>query len=233
MRVEPRDIGSVVHVLQRGTRGVEIVRDEWDHNRFSKLLFYLNDSFTDTNWNASLKTCEPYERPAQWPERDPLTRILAWTLLQNHFHLLLEETREGGIAKFMQRLCGSMTLTFNLKYEERGSLFQGSYKSRTVDTDEYLRYLTYYIQVKNTLEAYPGGLPAALKDFDAAWNWAIQYPYSSLNVYATNVISPILDIERFSEICETRLSKVEAFEMLTIHMQSHNDKYRQVALESW
>ena len=36
--------------------------------------------------------------------RDPLVRILAWTLLSNYFHLLLEEIRDNGISKFMQRL---------------------------------------------------------------------------------------------------------------------------------
>jgi putative transposase len=233
MRVEPRGVGSIVHVIQRGARGLNIVRDRYDRARFSELLFYLNDSFSDPNWLKATKECAPFERPDYWPDRDPLVRILAWTLLPNHFHLLLEEIKEGGIAKFMQRLCGSMSMTFNAKYTEKGSLFQGSYKSKTVDNDPYIQYLIYYIQVKNVLELYPGGLPQAIQNFDDAWSWALQYPFSSLSSYATERDSPIIDKSRFFEIMDARLSKEEAREMLLLHMQHNDEKYSEIALEPW
>jgi hypothetical protein len=85
-------------------------------------------------------------------------------------HLLIEEIRDGGISKFMQRLCGSMSAHFNAKYHERGTIFQGSYRSRTISEDSHLRYLVFYIQVKNVFELYTGGLAQALKHFDEAWS---------------------------------------------------------------
>lgn len=234
MRVEPRAVGSIVHVIQRGTRGLDIVRDEWDRIRFSKLLFYLNDSYSDVNWLKAIKSCAPFERPDYWPDRDPLVHILAWTLLSNHFHLLLEEICEGGIAKFMQRLCGSMSKAFNAKHAERGSLFQGSYKSRTVDDDTYLQYLAYYIQVKNVLELYPGGLMKALHNFGDSWSWALRYPYSSFSSYASNITSPIIEKDRFFEIFpDAQLTKKVAQEMLALHMQHHDEKYSSLVLEPW
>ena len=65
--------------------------------------------------------------------------------MPNHFHLLLEETEEGGISKFMQGLCVSMSKHFNIKYEEKGSLFQGAFKSRTINDDYYLDLIHVYI----------------------------------------------------------------------------------------
>jgi len=153
--------------------------------------------------------------------------------MPNHFHLLLEEIKEGGIAKFMQRLCGSMSMTFNTKYGERGSLFQGSYKSKTVDNDRYIQYLAYYIQVKNVLELYPGGLAQAMRNFDGAWSWALQYPFSSFSFYAAEHDSPIIDKNRFLEILDAHLSKKEAREMLALHMQHNDEKYPELALEPW
>src|SRR3989338_878405 len=235
MRIEPRSIGSVVHVVQRGTRGLDIVRDVQDRNRFSGLLFYLNDSFSDSNWLKTTRTFVHLQRPDHWPDCDPLVRILAWTLLSNHFHLLLEEIRDNGISKFMQRLCGSMSMAANAKYSEKGSLFQGSYKSRTVDTDEYLSYLSFYIQVKNVLEMYPGGLLQAMRNFDDAWLWASKYPFSSFALYSTpDASSLIVDRERFLELSpNARLSKADCREMLAFHMQHHNEKYSDLCLESW
>jgi len=234
MRIEPRSIGSVVHVVQRGTRGLDIVRDVQDRNRFSGLLFYLNDSFSDSNWLKTTRTFVHLQRPDHWPDCDPLVRILAWTLLSNHFHLLLEEIRDNGISKFMQRLCGSMSMAANAKYSEKGSLFQGSYKSRTVDTDGYLSYLSFYIQVKNVLEMYPGGIAQAMRNFDDAWLWASQYPFSSFVSYINNVASPIIEKERFFELLpDARLSKTQCREMLAFHMQQHDEKYSYLCLEGW
>lgn len=234
MRVEPRSIGSVVHIVQRGARGLDIVRDMQDHIRFGGLLFYLNDSFSDPNWLKTAKTFQQLQRPDHWPEHDPLVRILAWTLLPNHFHLLLEEIRDNGISKFMQRLCGSMSMAFNAKYSEKGSLFQGGYKSRTVDTDDYLSYLAFYIQVKNVCELYLGGLSEAMHNFDDAWLWASRYPYSSFSSYTTGIPSPVIDKERFQELLsETVPSKEGCREMLALHMQYHDEKYADLSLEPW
>jgi putative transposase len=234
MRVEPYGIGSILHVTKRGTRGMDIVRDTHDSQRFNKAIFYLNDSFSDSNWVQNLKSCGPFERPEHWPEREPLVNILAWTLLPNHFHLLLEEIREGGTAKFMQRLCGSMSVAYNKKYSDSGSIFQGSYKSKTVDGDVYLRYLTFYIQVKNVFDKYPGGLTAATDDFEKAWEWALQYPHSSLSAYVFGTDSPIIKKELLSELYPDREAfKKEAHEMLMLHMQHYDEKYHPFLLEPW
>ena len=234
MRIEPRVVGSIVHVIKRGARGMPIVRDKFDRVRFSRSLYFLNDAFSDENWTVNLRSRALFERPDHWPDQNPLAHILAWTLMPNHFHLLLEEIKEGGIAKFMQRLCGSMSAAFNAKYSESGSIFQGSYKSRTVDDDAYVRYLAYYIQVKNVLELYPGGLMKAIQDFDRAWDWALQYPFSSLGSYAIATNSPIINAPILIELFPDRKSfKVEAREMLAINSQRHNAAYVDLALDPW
>jgi len=234
MRVEPHSVGSILHVIKRGARGMDIVRDDHDRQRFSRSLFYLNDSFSDENWNVSLKSCGPFERPEHWPEREPLVHILAWTLLSNHFHLLLEEICENGTAKFMQRLCGSMSAASNAKYSETGSLFQGSYKSRTVDDDVYLRHLAFYIQVKNVLDMYPGGLTRALKEFDKAWDWALRYRYSSLSAYAFGTDSPIIDKKFLAGLYPNQAAfKDEAYEMLLLNAQHRDEGFSSILLEPW
>ena len=235
MRVEPYGVGSILHATKRGTRGMDIVRDTPDWNRFPKLLFYLNDTFFDTNWQQTVALLNPFERPADWPAREPLARILAWTLLPNHFHLLLEEIREGGISKLMQRVCGSMSAYSNAKYHERGSIFQGAYRSRTVSEDSHLRYLTFYIQVKNVLEMYPGGLKRALDRFDEAWEWAMHYKFSSLPAFIAHANSPITEPELLWDLYpDMDAFKQEARELLAAHIAHHagDDPFALLALES-
>ncbi len=237
MRIEPYSIGSVIHVVKRGARGMDIVSDDADKWRFVKSLFILNDAYCNHDWHRETADLPLFQRPDHWPEKDPLTKILAWVLMPNHFHLLLQEKIEGGSAKFMQRLCGSMSLCFNLKYESSGSIFQGAYKSKTVDKDSYLRHLAFYIQVKNVLELYPGGLVAALKDFDKAWDWALKYPFSSLPAYVLGTGSPILEDSDglITNIHEQALSKQDAYEILRAYLDSkldaRLDRLRELSLD--
>ena len=201
MRKEPFGVGSFVHVINRGTRGLPIVRDKKDCERFLCILTHTNDVFEPENWSRDIRGSGNLSlvRPDSWPEQEKLVRMHAFCLLTNHFHLLLEEVTEGGVAKFMQRVGTTMSKHFNQKYKESGSLFQGSYRSRTINSDTYLTYVSAYIQTKNAFDMYRGGLKTALKDFDAAYEWALAYPYSSLGDYAGKFERPIIDREMFSK----------------------------------
>ncbi|MES2059675.1 MAG: transposase [Patescibacteria group bacterium] len=211
MRVEASDVGDYVHVLKRGARGLNIVEDDSDRWRFLRLLYYMNDGRFDRNWErvtsepslTKLKAYKPFARFPLWPKRKPIVKILAYTLMPNHFHLLLKEITKGGISKFMQRIGQSMTERFNEKSGSRGkgSIFQGSYKARTVNDDIYLRYLASYIMVKNVFELYPnGGLVGASKNFEDAWQWAIKYPFGSLADYCGDRKSVLIDKDILGEI---------------------------------
>ncbi|HEV8667026.1 MAG TPA: transposase [Candidatus Paceibacterota bacterium] len=180
--------------MKRGTRGLPIVRNNADRERFKNLLFYLNDSYRDEYWERAIKNLPPFERPDSWPERKPLVNLLGWSLMPNHFHLILQETQKGGISKFMQKLRGSMSTHFNAKYNEKGSIFQSSYKGRTANLygDEYLRLLTVYVLVKNPFELYQGGLKNAILNFENAYRWETAYPFCSLGDFINNVDTPTM-----------------------------------------
>ena len=217
MRKEPFSEGNVVHVIKRGARGLDIFLDDSERWQFINSLYILNDEYHCDNWRKETITLGLFERPKHWPERKTITRILAWVILPNHIHLLVQESKKGGVSKFMQRICGSMTLAFNAKHKSQGSIFQGAYKAKRVDGDDYLRYLMFYILIKNTLEQYPGGLKVALSEFDKAWSWMVSHPFSSLRSSLLGTESPVIDDpEGFvrSFITSNNFSKNEIFEML-------------------
>ena len=129
-----------------------------------------------------------------------------------------------------------MSKYFNTKYGEKGSLFQSSYHARTVAEDEHYRYLAFYILVKNVLEMYPGGLHAVQGNFDDAWEWAKQYPYSSFRDIVSGTPSPIVDDEGglIASIIGTGDSyKQEAKELLDFHIASHGEDFKGLMLEPW
>lgn len=203
MRKEPYTVGSYVHVIKRGVRGTPIVLDDMDRWRFVLMLRHFNDEHKSENWFRDLmdeKVANNLNRPNFWPPQRKIVNILCYCLLDNHFHLLLKEIKDGGISTFMHKLGGGMANYYNEKYQEKGSLFQGSYRSKTIGSDYYLRYVSIYIQVKNAFEMYPGGFEKARREFDKAYEWAIKNPFCSLGEYVGSRESPLIDKDLLGEI---------------------------------
>lgn len=69
--------------------------------------------------------------------------ILAYCLMDNHAHLLLEESEELGTT--MKRITVGYVLWHNHQYGRSGHLFQNRYLSEVVEADEYLMTVTRYI----------------------------------------------------------------------------------------
>lgn len=176
--------GSYIHITKRGVRGLPIVKGASDKWRFVRLLRYLNDQRSHTNWQRNVKQAGSEGHYMPWPDgwrpQNKLVHIHAYTLMPNHFHLLIEEIVDGGTARFMKKIGDSMTKSFNKKYDEQGGLFQGPYMSSIIGSDDYLRFVMAYIEVKNVFELYPDGFSAACANFKKAISWAKQYPFSSL-----------------------------------------------------
>ncbi len=224
MRVEPYGLDSIVHVVKRGARGLDIVKDGNDRRDFANLLFHLNDTHNSVHWRREIAAEKPFTRPRAWPERFPLVKILAWTLMPNHFHLILQTSVENGISKFMQRLCGSMSLTFNAKYAGTGSIFQGGYKGRIVKDEDDLRYLTSYVLVKNVFELLPGGLAQNVADFEKAWITAAAYEYSSFATLALEHSSPIVEVGQLRDLFPSPAQfKRDSQDMLHAYLERKRD----------
>lgn len=173
------------------------------------MLRYFNDVHSPPNifrqldemWKSDFYGSKPLIWPADWPEHKPLVAIIAFVLMNNHYHLLLRQLCDGGITRFMRKLNTGMANSFNVKYNQVGSLFQGKYKAKLVEDDNYLMYLSVYIQIKNTFERYPeGGLAGALRNFDKAYDWAAQDRFTSLGDYAGLRNSPIITKDVLGEL---------------------------------
>jgi|SRR3989338_298305 len=205
MRKESFGLGDYVHVYNRGNRKQNIVNDVADKDHFLQMLFYFNTEITPSNPFQDMRerlrfNLNEFVWPDYWTPRKPIVKILSFILMKNHFHLILEEVVEKGIAKFMQRLGTGMTMYYNTRHQETGTLFQGSYKAKIIENDLYLKYLNVYIQVKNCFELYSGGFEVAMKDFDKAYKWAVEFPYGSLSHYYEKVAMPIVDKNLFLEM---------------------------------
>jgi len=151
IRVTPTT-GEIYHIYNRGIEKRNTFRVRLDYIRFIHDLFEFNDSESapdfDRRYNpqkyvgGSTPHIEPQPRT-----RKSIVEILAFCLMDNHYHLLLRQLVDGGTVLFMKKLGVGYTCAFNIRYKRVGPLFQGRYKAKHVHEEEYLRHLICYIHL--------------------------------------------------------------------------------------
>ena len=178
---EPIEIGEWYHCYSRGVDKRKVFQGRADYERFT-LLMYLGNR-TNSVHISNLKN-RRLKQVLSDPNLAPetlLVEIGAYALMPNHFHLLLKEVVEGGIARFMQKIITGYTMYFNTKNERTGSLFSGTYKSNHVGDDRYLKKVASYIHL-NPIELFEPRWKEGKADLARTKEW-LTYPYSSAKVF--------------------------------------------------
>src|SRR2546422_2630269 len=112
--------GARYHLTARGNERRAIFRDEADRQHFVGLLAGLPERFG--------------------------TRLHAYVLMPNHYHLLLE-TPEANLSRAGQWLNVSYSVWFNRRHTRSGHLFQGRFQSVVVSREEWALGLSRYIHL--------------------------------------------------------------------------------------
>lgn len=136
--------GSLWHITQRGNEQRDIYFDDLDRRRMLTLLEKAVNRF---GW-----------------------LLFTYTLMTNHYHLLVELTREKTLSRGMHWLDGTYVQYFNRRHQRVGHLFQGRFGSQLVEKETYLLTVLRYI-VLNPVRA---GMVASPED----------YPWSSYRATA-------------------------------------------------
>lgn len=135
--------GEFYHVFNRGNNKREVFLENYDLNRFFLSMREFNtDEPIGSIYEQSFK-----KESASTVKNTKLVDFICYCLNPNHFHFALKQLRDDGVVKFMHRLGTGYTKYFNQKYENSGSLFQGTYKAKHINTNEYLLHLSAYINL--------------------------------------------------------------------------------------
>jgi REP element-mobilizing transposase RayT len=149
---KPRiEIAGYYHIVNRGVEQRVIFQNAEDYEKFEELMCYYAKSHGITIHN--------------------------YCLMSNHYHLLIEITREN-LSKFMRQLSMNYAIYFNKKYKRTGHLWQGRFKSWYVTDEAYLYTLIRYIE-QNPLKANIVKEPE-------------EYPYSSYHHFLQKEIPECL-----------------------------------------
>lgn len=168
------------HIYNRGTDKRSIFLKDADYSRFIHDLYEFNNSGFTSNLTRNIERgLASLNRGA----RNLLVEIIAFCLMPNHFHLILRQVKDGGIAKFMQKFGTGYTMYFNQKNKRTGSLFQGTFKAILVDDDKYFLPLLNYIHLNPVELIEPGWKEEGIRDKTKINNFLENYRWSSYPDY--------------------------------------------------
>lgn len=119
------DMVGCYHIVNRGVEQRIVYKDDEDFDMFLELL---------------CNGCQLYG-----------VNLHGYVLMNNHYHLLIETTREN-LSAFMKHINASYAIFFNKKYKRSGHLWQGRFKSWYVTDEAYMYTLISYIE-NNPLKA--------------------------------------------------------------------------------
>jgi|SRR3989338_9587918 len=153
--------GEIYHILNRGVDKRNIFTNQEEIGRFFECML----TFNSIELAGSL-----YEQSfvKEKTKNKPLVKFIAYCLLPNHFHFILEQIEKDGISKFMKRLLGGYSWYFNKKHKRSGSLFQGPFKAKHIDSNKYLLHASAYVNLNDKQKGELGDQVAKL--IKSSWN---------------------------------------------------------------
>jgi len=176
--------GSIAHIYNRGNNKGKIFFDNQDYRAF---LFRLGLclGFTEKELNREKLIAMPYSRIRITGTEKNNFKLHVFSLMPNHFHLLIEQINDISISNLMLKVCTSYARYFNLKYKRVGHVFQDKFKAVLIENNSQLMWTSAYIHmnvVKDGLIKHPS-----------------EYLWSSYNDYANKRNLPIVNKELLME----------------------------------
>lgn len=204
--------GEYYHIYNRGNSKQKIFHDNEDYFRFMSLMYACNSKN-----NFRIFGLNKEESPYDFERGRQIVSIGSYCLMPNHFHILITQTEEKGISKFMQKLTTAYSMYYNKKYKRTGGLFEGKFKSEYVDNDKYFKYLFSYIHLNPVKLIQKDWKEIGVTNKKEAVEYLSKYQYSSYQDFLgiKRVQNKILNIKDFPKYFPHKESFIkEIFEWL-------------------
>jgi len=134
---------SYYHIYNKGIDNRLIFQDDLDYQSFQTVLAYYLTSFKQKPKSGVLSRTG-LKHTGMFEGR---VNLLAYSLLPTQFHLLLRQTSENDITDFMTRVGTAYAMYFNQRNDRSGTLFQGRFQAKHIDTLDYLLQTSKHIHL--------------------------------------------------------------------------------------
>ena len=189
------------HIYNRGVDKRNIFLNSKDLERFFEGLRRFN---SEENFGH-------LDRIIENKKVHPLVKIIAYCVNPNHFHFILEQVAEKGIEKFMHKLSMGYAKYFNTKYKRGGALFQGMFRAKHIDNNEYLLHLSAYINLNHMAHARRHGVSTLSR---ASWDEYLGSAHGKALCEKEIILGQFKNKEAYQKFAESSLKSIVERKML-------------------
>lgn len=167
--------GETYHIFNRSLRQAPLFTNKREFDLFLMATkYYLQ---MDPPVKFSLFRQQPNKYELDFSKT--LVKVIAYCLMPDHFHFMVTQLEDEGIKAFIHKLATSYSHYFNLKHNQRGSVFESKFKAVRVESQEQLVHLSRYIHL-NPVTSF------LIEDPE-------NYDYSSYKIYLNKTVSDFVD----------------------------------------
>lgn len=185
-RLYPLVTGEIYHVFNRGIDHRPTFTNTREYQR-AIIAFRFYQSASPPIKLSQFLILNKEKQEDIWnrlKQEEKLIEFFSYSLMPNHLHFLLRQTKDKGISKFMSNFQNSFTRYFNTRHERIGPLFLDQFKAVRIETEEQLVHVSRYIH----LNPYSSFVVKSTKELK-------NYPWSSLPEYLGLTVENICDRE--------------------------------------
>lgn len=187
IRTIPLITGNIYHVYNTSVNGK--VFEGPDFARALRTLAYYQ--FTDPGMKLSRLLKKPDESQSDYIQSISSgakhVDIIAYSLLDDHYHLLLLQNIDPGISNFISNFTNSYTRYFNNRHEGKGAIFTNQFKAVLIENMEKL------LEVSRFIHAEPALAGKVNEDSLTEYPYSSLWEYENLDSIGLCFKKPILD----------------------------------------
>ena len=193
MRKDNFVTGEYYHIYNRTISNYRVFNDERNAKYLMKAFLFANstkssEAFKHLRNNKPKATSDVAlgfnEALEIIKQGEKLVDLMCFAIMHDHYHLLLKERKENGIIDFVRKCDISISKYINIRNNRKGSLFESSFKSKHIDSNEYLVHSSVYIHL-NPLDIISGKewREHKLQNWQEIKKSLFDYPWSSLKSF--------------------------------------------------
>lgn len=155
-RKTPLVNGEIYHIFNRSIAQVPIFNTKRNHDRFLNLIEYYRFSNVPNRYSYFQRQ-SPSKRieilNQLYAANKKKIEIFSFSLMPNHFHLLIQQIENQGIREYMKIIQESYAKYFNIIQQRSGSVIQQAFKTVRIVSESHFVHTARYIHL-NPLTGY-------------------------------------------------------------------------------
>lgn len=142
--------GEIYHVFNKSISNYGIFKNLSNSQRFLNTFEYYNNCIVTKSYSQFIRSKKFNYKNIIYPVENTHCKILSYCIMPDHYHFLLRILNTGVFSKLINTIEDSFTRYFNIKFDRKGPLWQNSFKSVEIRSNEQLLHVSRYIHLNPT-----------------------------------------------------------------------------------